>query len=188
MVTKKGPQKNLILNITSFHKNYGLFMFLMLSLFKQFSSVFIRIVKYVWMVVDRNTKKISWIYSSKCFHMKGKYRCDNFNRPIFFFSTGENWWLDYPLMELVVEVFNSIFKNMSAISWRSALLVEETRKVWENHDELFIYKYVIYSGGMVFSSMVKKKKKELTKKEKKTVIPLLKYVLDCLPKLPFKST
>ena len=39
---------------------------------------------------------------------------------------------------------------------------------------------------MVFSSMVKKK--ELTKKEKKTVIPLLKYVLDCLPKLPFKST
>jgi len=30
-------------------------------------------------------------------------------------------------------VFNATFNNISAISWRSALLVEETRVTGENH-------------------------------------------------------
>ena len=32
-----------------------------------------------------------------------------------------------------VIVFNAIFNNISAISWQSVLLVEETRLPWENH-------------------------------------------------------
>jgi len=30
-------------------------------------------------------------------------------------------------------VFNATFNNISAISWRSVLLVGETRVLWENH-------------------------------------------------------
>jgi len=30
-------------------------------------------------------------------------------------------------------VFNTIFYNISVISWQSVLLVEETRVPWENH-------------------------------------------------------
>ena len=39
-----------------------------------------------------------------------------------------------PLDELVwFMVFNATFKNISVISWRSVLLVEETRVFGENH-------------------------------------------------------
>jgi len=31
------------------------------------------------------------------------------------------------------EVFNATFKNISVISWRSVLLVDETGVPWENH-------------------------------------------------------
>jgi hypothetical protein len=30
-------------------------------------------------------------------------------------------------------LFNATFNNISAISWRSVLLVDETREPWENH-------------------------------------------------------
>ena len=33
----------------------------------------------------------------------------------------------------MIMVFNAIFNNISAISWRYVLLVEETRVPWENH-------------------------------------------------------
>ena len=38
-----------------------------------------------------------------------------------------------PLLILRVMVLNAIFKNISVISWRSALLVEETGVPGENH-------------------------------------------------------
>jgi hypothetical protein len=34
---------------------------------------------------------------------------------------------------VMVLVFNATFNNISVISWRSVLLVEETRVPWENH-------------------------------------------------------
>jgi hypothetical protein len=34
---------------------------------------------------------------------------------------------------LTIMVFNATFSNISVISWRSALLVEETREPVENH-------------------------------------------------------
>ena len=45
-----------------------------------------------------------------------------------------NWNLNYPVRVMVrVVVFNATFNNISVISWRSILLVEETGVPGENH-------------------------------------------------------
>jgi hypothetical protein len=42
-------------------------------------------------------------------------------------------WLSIDNMFVCLMVFNATFNNISVISWRSVLLVEETRGPWENH-------------------------------------------------------
>jgi hypothetical protein len=42
-------------------------------------------------------------------------------------------YLSISFVRVKVMVFNTTFNNISDISWRSVLLVEETGKPWENH-------------------------------------------------------
>jgi hypothetical protein len=49
------------------------------------------------------------------------------------YSTGNNISLLYLSMWLWLMVFNATFNNISVKSWRSVLLVEETRVPRENH-------------------------------------------------------
>jgi hypothetical protein len=41
-----------------------------------------------------------------------------------------------------VMVFNATFNNISVISWRLVLLVEETRVPGENHPKIMFNKYI----------------------------------------------
>jgi len=43
------------------------------------------------------------------------------------------WYVTYLLMVGWFLVFNSTFSNISAISWRPVLVVEEARVPWKNH-------------------------------------------------------
>ena len=52
-----------------------------------------------------------------------------------YYITNKKTYMEYQLHKIddCLMVFNATFNNISAISWRSVLLVEETGVPWENH-------------------------------------------------------
>ena len=60
----------------------------------------------------------------------------------------------YILQGIKVMVFNATFNNISAILWRSVLLVEETRVPWENHrtaETHWLYNIMLYQVHLVWA-------------------------------------
>ena len=51
-------------------------------------------------------------------------------------------------------VFNATFNNISAISWRSVLLVEETRVLGENHRPVAIHRQTVGSYNVDSLKMI----------------------------------
>jgi hypothetical protein len=61
-------------------------------------------------------------------------------------------------MRFRVKVFNATFNNISVISWRSVLLVEETEVPGENHPIVCIYYFNLeinlLEGNWIFLNML----------------------------------
>ena len=68
-------------------------------------------------------------------------------------------------------MFSATFYNISAISWRSVLLVEETGVPGENHRPIAIKKICAEPQLLVVFVLPHKEKKEIKKKVKRSTFP-----------------
>ena len=90
-------------------------------------------VVFLWITPGPVDSQINLVWSKLVplrVHIRGVVPLLKDNLLVFYyFNTSEIW----PDNRVSVMVFNATFKNILIISWRSLLLVEETRVSGENH-------------------------------------------------------